>query len=646
MNNSFYPKLAFSNIKKNRKTYIPYILVSIFTIGMFSIMFTLKESDSIKEMPRGETLIEMLDLGTYVIGIFAVLILFYTNSFLMKQRKKELGLYNILGMEKKHIAKMLFMETVFTSLFSVILGIFTGLLLSQFMYLVLVKIINFDVSLRLSFSILSLVSTTVLFILIFLVILLYNMLKVRLTNPIDLLKGGQQGEREPKTKWLTAVIGFIALGVAYYLALIIESPMEALLIFFIAVILVIVGTYCLFIAGSIAILKILRKNKEFYYKSQNFIAISGMIYRMKQHAAGLASICILSTMVLVTLSTTVSLYVGQDDILDKRFPQDFRIISSQPTEENISTIKGIVNEEIQNYGATPKNLMGYKRESAWLVGNNGRFVEAGDSDRMNLYWVIFVTEEDYSELIGETVSLKENEVLLYSSEDYAYDTIEIAGETFSIVEKLESSKVFEAMESDMDTVVLVVRDMGMINNVLSDLEATYYLKFDLPAVDEDVEVEFTNTLKTKLESVDNTYLKSRQEAADDFLATFGGMLFLGIFLGTLFLMATGLIIYYKQISEGYEDKERFHIMQKVGMSKEEVKRTIRTQTLMVFFLPLMMAIVHIAFAFPVITKILSLFALTNVTLFVICTAMTIFVFAVIYVLLYRLTARAYYKIVS
>ncbi len=647
MSKSFYPKLAVSNIKKNGKTYIPYLFAAVFSIVMFYIMTSLATNETIQEMPRGENLVLMLRFGTIIIGIFSVLILFYANSFVMKRRKKELGLYNILGMEKRHIVKLLFVETIFSALFSMIVGLLTGMLLSKLLFLVLLKIINFTVSLQFNVSILALLMTIAVFTLIFLIVLLYNVVKVRITNPINLLKGGQQGEKEPKTKWLLACIGFVALGVAYFIALTIESPLAAFSYFFIAVLLVIVGTYCLFIAGSIAILKMLRKNKEIYYKSRNFTAISGMLYRMKQHAAGLASICILSTMVLVTISTTVSLYVGQEDILHTRFPREFQITKVNPTEENIEKIEEAVKKAADEHGTTLENLTSFTNRSAIVIGSNGKFVEATDTaDQMSFSALVFIEEEAYHQLTGETSSLGDNEVLLYSERDYLYDTLEFDGKTLTIVDRLDFHKEFETMmEPAIDTMVVVVNDLANIQTIFPNNLAVFRVGFDTE-LEGETATDFASTLRNNLSNVDAASVTSRQEAKDDFLATFGGLFFLGFFLGTLFLMATGLIIYYKQISEGYEDKERFNIMQKVGMSKEEVKKTIRTQTLLVFFLPLIVAVIHLAFAFPVITKLLRLFALTNTTLFLICTVITILAFAGIYVILYRLTARTYYRIVS
>lgn len=345
MSKGYYTKLALNNIKKNSKAYIPYILTCIGTIIMFYNMIFLVVVKDMGPISNNGSLRFMLLLGTIITGIFSFIFLSYTNNFLIKQRKKEFGLFNILGMEKRHIAKIMFFETFFIGLISLVAGIVGGILISKLMILLLLKIINFKVVFGFEIPVAAVITTLVLFGVIFFVNLIYNILQVHLSKPIELLKGGNVGDREPKTKWVSTIVGILSLGFGYYLALTAKSPLVALNMFFIAVIFVMIGTHNLFKAGSIALLKSLRKNKNYYYKTNHFISVSGMIYRMKQNAAGLANICILSTAVIITLFTTVSLYVGLEDVLRSRYPRNIVITGSNITEEEAEKIDNIINEQ-------------------------------------------------------------------------------------------------------------------------------------------------------------------------------------------------------------------------------------------------------------------------------------------------------------
>lgn len=663
MNNKLYAKLAFINLKKNHKTYIPYLLTCIGTIAMFYIMSSLTNSNGIQEMMGGNELLIILRLGTIVIGIFSTIFLFYTNSFLMKRRKKEVGLYNILGMEKKHIAKMLCFEVLYTAVSSLVIGLTTGIIISKLMYWLLFKLLNFPIPITFTISINSIIVTILLFLAIFIVSLLSDFGKITLANPIELLRGGNVGEKEPKTKWLMTLIGFMALGGGYYIALATESPLEALLLFFVAVILVIIGTYALFTAGSIAVLKFLKKNKKFYYKTKHFTSVSGMLYRMKQNAVGLSNICILSTSVLVMLSTTVSLYIGQEDVLRTRYPRECMIRIYQTEEQKELQVAQLAEEELAKEGLIQTNVENYHYISTSIFRkNNGVFrflTEETTEDLLDgeMYTIQFIPLEDYNKMYEKNEVLKEDEVIVIANNGkMPIDPFQLEDMTFTVKQQLNLEEFIDEYMM-VNSCTIILPDINRISKVMKEISEesqgniSYTYQFDIEGDKQKIK-EVENNLSEKIKEINENvkqgriYLESRETSRENFFILYGGLFFLGIFLGSLFLMATVLIIYYKQISEGYEDKERFDIMQKVGMSRKEIKKSIQSQVRMVFFLPLLMSVIHIAFAFPVITKILYVLNLSNVALFFGCTVGTILAFALIYILVFAITAREYYRIVK
>lgn len=658
MNNLFYPRMAVTNIKKNSKFYFPYFLTCISTVTMFYIMHMISINKGLSKMPGAGSLKTVMGFGTVVIGIFSTIFLFYTNSFLMKRRKKELGLYNILGMEKKHIAKILLLETMITAVGTITIGLLSGIVLSKLIFLILFKVINFSVPLNFFISTSSLVGTVLLFTGIFFVTLLWNLLQITMSKPIELLKGGNIGEREPKSKVLITIIGLITLGAGYFIALTTESPLDAIPLFFVAVVLVIIGTYCLFTSGSIALLKMLRKNKNYYYKTKNFVSVSGMIYRMKQNAVGLANICILSTMVLVMLSTTVSLYIGVEEQLENRYPKDLAMTLYQPTEKEITLALQAVKDTVDRNHMPINNLLDYRYLSFVAKKVGDTFITDREANSMdNLQKLFFITEDEYTRVTGEEIHLSENEVLIHSSNGKMSDHFNLFNKEYRILQHLSSFP----LRGEYTSIVLnihyiVVKDQATLNEIYENqLEAysdraseyQYYLSFDMEGEKEE-KIDIYREVVQELREIEDVAfsIENRQSMEDEIYVFYGGFLFLGLFLGTLFLMATVLIIYYKQISEGYDDKDRFEIMQKVGMSLEEVKNSVKSQIIKVFFLPLMMAIIHIIAAFKMITKLLAVMNLTNIPLFMICTVATILIFGLIYGVVYSLTAKVYYRIVS
>lgn len=676
MSKLFYPKLAKTNMKKNSKFYLPYLLTCIFTIMMFYNMCSIASHQGLSRMPGAENIQMLMTLGSYIIGIFSVIFLFYTNNFLMRRRNKEIGLYNILGMGKRHIAKVLFFETIFTIIISLILGLSCGILFNRLVVMALEKIVDLPVVLETEVTLYPIITTVILFVIIFLLCLISNLAKISLSKPIELLHEQNAGEREPRTKWLLALIGFASIGGGYYIALTTESPLQALVLFFVAVVLVIIGTYCLFTAGSIFVLKLLRRNKKFYYQAKHFTSVSGMIYRMKQNAVGLANICILSTMVLVMVSGTVSLYAGVEDSLDNMYPNDF-IISRVCDFNDSLTDKALYDHELERNSLTYDTIMktvdasnlAITNKSDFMIMNvsarynNGKFIFDTNNyfDMSDINALVFLPLESYNKLMNQNKQLSEGEVLSYSTGELLDHSFSLLGEDYVVKERLKEFPAISEYNVYLNDIqYIVLPDMNSFIRIYEAQKEVYkenasrieyQVCFDLSGSEQE-KIDVYQDLKTAFD-VDNesntlgkVFITCKEVVRDTYFNMYGGFLFLGIFLGTLFIMATVLIIYYKQISEGYEDKERFSIMQKVGMSRAEVKKSIHSQVLMVFFLPIIMAGIHVLAAFKMITKLLSVLGLTNVPLFALCSVGTVIVFVIIYAFVYTMTAKTYYKIVG
>lgn len=667
MRKGFYIKLAASNIKKNSRTYIPYIITCIITAAMFYIINSLSNNESIKKLYGGETILITLGYGTYVTAIFAFIFLFYTNSFLMKRRKKEFGVLNILGMEKRHISKVLLLENIYIAFITMLLGIIIGMVLDKAMFLILTKMLGAEHSPGFYISKEALIHTVILFGIIFFCIYLNSLRQIHLSKPIELLNGGNVGEKEPKTKWFMAILGVICLAVGYYISVTSKNPVESLSSFLIAVILVIAGTYLIFIAGSIAFLKSLRKNKRYYYKTKHFTAVSGMIYRMKQNAVGLANICILSTMVLVMISSTSSLVFGMNDLVKTRYPNDITIYSENiNNKENVEALEK-VQKVIKDSKSDVNNEIEYsyivlavlKNKNKFYVPENFNKMSMSDLNKCNN--ILMTSLDDYNSINSENETLNDDEILIYSRrKEYEYSTIQLFDTKYSVKKKIKKPIDNGPFFSNnlTESIQIVVKNKSILdemNNYLNEnfkeeLEEESALKY-LYGFDINGSEDSINSLYNDIKKIlkDNNFKgdsECKQIQRDGLKGLYGGMFFLGIFLGSIFTMATILIIYYKQISEGYEDKERFRIMQNVGMSHAEVKRSIHSQIMTVFFMPLIMAGIHVAFAFPIVKQILMMLNLTNTRLYIIFTIVCFVAFTIIYAVIYSLTAKIYYHIVS
>ena len=651
---SLYPKLAAENIRKNAKSYIPYIITCILTIAMFYIICSLAGNKGLYELKRGASMMpQILGFGISTVGIFAVIFLFYTNSFLMKKRKKEFGLYNILGMEKRHIAKVVAFETLYVSVLGIILGLAAGIALDKAMYLLVAKIMDFDVPLGFYISPQSAIVTLFLFGAIFTLILLNSLRQIHVSKPIELLKGGNVGEKEPKTKWVMTLLGVVCLGFGYTIALTVKNIAEAIAFFFFAVILVIIGTYLLFTAGSIFVLKALRKNKSYYYKTKHFISVSGLIYRMKQNAVGLANICILSTMVLVMVSSTTSLMFGLEDMIDARYQNDITIsvssiFADEASEERLANLKELerVMEELSD--CTEKTGDYTSVDFSCHISENKLLI-----DEENNAYCEFLSAEEYNRYSEAPLSIGDGEIVMFVESSFAngnfkYSSINIFGDEYKIKE------IFEG-ETSVDIYQALFRFIVKDTETLNKINDSYAKAIGAEEASYNRTLNYNITDKNRIDEVlDSLYENRKQHVSvedkftsrDDIMGIYGGLFFLGIFLGTLFVMATILIIYYKQISEGYDDKGRFEIMQKVGMTKSEVKSSIHSQVLCVFFLPLIAAGIHLSFAFPIVQKMLLGLGLVNTSLYIACTLGSFLLFAAAYVLIYSITAKVYYRIVS
>ena len=682
MTSRFFFKMAISNLRKNSKFNIPYMCAGIGTVMMFYISLFMTLNKGMQDMPGSENIKTIMVLGSTVIGIFACIFLIYTNSFLIKRRKKEFGLYNVLGMEKKHVGRVIVIEHFILSLVIITSGLILGIIFSRFVYMVALKLVDMPVVLNFEISGSALLITFVVFSSIYLLIAIISLIGVRLGSPIELLRGGNEAEREPKTKALAAALGFICIGTGYYIAVSTKDPISALLLFFVAVVLVIIGTYLLFTAGSIWILKRLRNNKTFYYKSNNFTAVSGMIYRMKQNAVGLASICILSTMVLVMISATVSMYVGVEDAIKLQFPNkrcDVMMETSLVTSENQEVVERVdhdrfrktVEEEAEKLGAKAEVLDMTEQLMLYGTEEDGKIYPKSDYVSMEPKDAVYVSVmplSSYNDYFDKSETLKIGEAIVGTDMlegfdksvnlgDMTFDVkkdseVKIEGSRAIVTENIKGMLMLVVRDDEFDNVVVMVRknlipDEPSEGLIFPTLNVTVDLtNLSTPGAQEQFMANVRNQYYSDMIDGFTWYGISKAAFSASIKNLVGSFLFLGVFLGIVFIMATVMIIYYKQISEGYYDRDKFVMMQKVGMSKAEVKKSIKTQVLMVFFLPLITAGIHMSMGFPMIVRLMRLFGLTNTNLYIICALITFVIFSIIYAQVYMVIAKEYYKIVE
>ena len=670
-------------MKSNRRFYLPYILTVIGTAAAFYIMAAIVSDPGSKELAAGTSNGPMyvsmfMTLGMFVLGLFSCIFLLYTNSFLMKRRQKELGLYSVLGMSKTNIAGIMVFEALYIALIGIGGGIAVGILLTKLVSLALFRLMRLPVPFGFSVQPIAIIIVVLFFAGLILLTLLANLAKVGRSRPVELLRGGNVGEKEPKANWFLTIVGVLFLGAGYAAAMLVDNPGMAVAVYFLAVFAVIIGTYCLFTSVSIAVLKALRRNKRYYYKAKHFISVSGMLYRMKRNAVGLANICILCTMVMVMVSGTLSLYLGSEEQVNVYCPADVVVEATYYASSNEDHV---YNEETGEetieyhtpYDAAAMDawfedyFAGHKlTPSAAKAVEYYTFTAVDSEDHVSL--VTAVTAETYAQLTGEAApELAPGEALAHVPSGYKFgdglNFLDKDGNTLSIQfvgeAQLSSAQVelntAILSQSEDDDIVLVVPDTAALLELVAGQENGSYVwrgQYDFDASDEALAAMVDDYFAASSEGdgVDAGYydvlrIDLRSEAEQEVYGLSGGFLFLGVFLGIVFLMATVLIIYYKQVSEGYEDNARFEIMRKVGLSEREARRAIRSQILTVFFMPILVAAIHIAFDFNLVVLLLCLFSLTNVKLTALCTLGTLLVFCAVYAVVYALTARSYYKIV-
>ena len=671
MHKGIFSRLAKQNIRNNKSTYIPYMITCIFCIAMIYMMEFLRDCPTLDQAVRQADEVRMIVFtGEIVVEIFCIIFLIYSNSFLMKRRQKEIGLYNILGLERNHIGIVMLLETIITSIGSLAGGIAAGIIGSKLALLLLLKLLHIPSVLGFYISVKGIFTCLFMFGIVFLMILFLNLAKIHLSRPVELLRGNNTGEKEPAAKWLMALIGFICLGAGYYLAVTTESPIKAITIFLLAVILVMAGTYLLFTAGSIVILKFLRRRKSFYYRTGNFISISGMLYRMKQNAIGLASICILSTGVLLMISMTVSIYFGMNDIMLNRYPYDVDMSVTSISEEECQTaIEAFEKAIADNKVPVEKSVEEIYLDIVCSKNGDQILIKPTNTIRNSdsVLVLSLLNQAEYERLTGISANLNDGEIFAWYPSAVQKDSVTVDETEFTVKKWLDKNPLTCGEDAVSNNAVLVVTDEDFkkfdemrtemykgVSSAPAGEDLTLHLGLDITG-SETEKIEFGTPVMETVKDLkksgvlsENAWIISgiRQQEYESYYADNGSLLFIGIFLGSLFLMGTAMIIYYKQISEGYEDQKRFEIMQKVGLSRREVRSSVRRQILMVFFLPLLMAMLHITMAFPMIRRLLLLFGMTNTKLFIGCTAGTVLIFAVVYGLIYLMTARSYYHIVE
>ena len=675
MKRSFYPRLAIDGMRKNRRMYGPYLAMGALMAAICYILSALSRSNALRTLPGGDNLCMIMALGNVVLLIFSVIFLFYTNSFLIRRRRREFGLYNVLGMSKRNLARILTWETLLTAAISIAGGLFFGVLLSKLIELAIVKMIDGAATLAFPFDLSALLGTAGGFAAIYALLWLVSVVRVGRSTAVALLHSEAAGEKPPRANWFLSLLGLILLGAAYYLAVSIKNPLDAITWFFVAVVLVIFATYLLMITTSVLLCRVLQKDKRYYYRANHFVSVSSMAYRMKRNGAGLASICILATMVLVMISSTASLYFGKEDSLRTQYPREvnvqLRLSSlSQMEDHNLDLFRTAAQQAVEDCGGEMQDVMDYRYISTTGypmedgIEMDWREYQSSNITYANLRDYFFVTEADYEAQTGEQLDIPEGEVALrtYGCDDAPLELKIRRGGTLRVAESRKGSdQLGLAQNSNIARVVVIVPDMQAILDVfpasIQDIKDSNTFRwvygFDTGldadgqrAVSEAVS-EHINALDLgEGQGYDGYSLALREENRADFYGNYAGMFALGILLSVVFILAAVLIIYYKQLTEGYEDQARFAIMQNVGMTRREIRRSINSQLLTVFYLPLLFAGLHLAFAFPMIRRLLMLFSLYNIGLFAAVTAISFTVFAALYAVVYRQTAGAYYAIVS
>ena len=676
MKTGFYPKMAVSGMRKNGRLYAPFLVTGVLMAAMFYIIHFLGYSGVMDGMAGGRTAVDMMVIGTNLMAVFAAIFLFYTQSTLIKGRKKEFGLYSILGMNKKNIGRILFWETVILWAITVTAGLVAGIGLSKLAELGFTKLIAVPTRYTFSISGSSVLTTLIVFAVIYFLIYLNTVRQIRFASPTQLIRADKAGEKPPKANWVVGILGLLFLGSGYYIALKIEQPMSALLWFFAAAILVIIGTYLVLIAGSVILCRLLQRNKGYYYKTNHFVSVSSMAYRMKRNGAGLASICILLTMVLVMLSSTTALYTGSEECLNARYPNEIGAFACKyGYDESLSAIGDrldqILKTTAEENGAVIANnctysaysISGYLENSTLSVTLNS-LTDMAFIDYDKVAQIMFIDVDDYNRVFGHDVHVEPGQALVGTAKKADIgDVFTIGDVPFEVVGRFDD-KVNEidpvAEGAASPTIFVIVNDSEAVAREYTKyadwdgepmLAWFWYCRFDT-GLDADGQIELAQILSQKLgeelkgKGFANYYCESHEAERDDFVSTFGGLFFLGILLSIIFLVSCVVIIYYKQVSEGFEDQARFGIMQKVGMTPDDIRKSINSQMLTVFMIPIAFAGLHLLVVLPIVNKLLMLFALFNMPRLMACAAVCLVICGLFYGIIYKITSNAYYRIVS
>lgn len=651
---NFYIRLAVPNIKKNKPVYYPFFLTNILSVMIFYVMASIQNQTIIATLPGSYIFVQFLKVGVVMTGMFAGVFLLYTNGLLIRQRKKELGLYTIFGLEKKHIAKVLMLESLLLTTAGLVAGIVLGIVLGKLFFLVLLKLLHLDSGLTFQFLTEALMQTGICFIVIGVFILFYNLFSVMKAKPVELLYAAHKGDNYHSFVWVKAFLGIICIGGAYTLMFTTPSPIDIIGRVFPIALLILFGTLFFFSSCSVVLLQALKKNDRYYYKPQNFISVSGLIYRLKQNAKGLSNICILSTVVMVIATTTLALYVGQKEMLSFRFPMETKI-SVSDIADGQPTLPQLVHQTAEQYGVTISREADYKvTYISGVYKDNTVSVYQPDIYSPDMTCGIYlITWEDYSRMEEGIEPLEADEVFAFSSsKDLGVSEISFGNLKYRV--KTELSELVIQSKSALSSEThyfFICPTQKEIDNIITELSPaenkfsrTYSMMFDAEGKQE---TEFNAALQNQLylgyagAKFENAEIKKQ---SDNY--TYGGFLFIGLLLSLLFMVFLTLVIYYKQITEGYSDRYNFEVMQKVGLDRNEISAIVHKEIRTMFFFPLFMAVIHLAVSLYAVAMLLAVFGLTNVLVLLLCAGTISLLFSFIYVVMYFSTARTYYRIVT
>ncbi len=672
----FYPKMAVSGMRRNGRLYAPYLVTCIMMVAVYYILHFLGYSGIMEGMPGGRTASDLMRKGTYIMTLFSLFFLLYTQSTIIKGRKKEFGLYSILGMNRFNLGRILFFETLFVCVIAIVGGLVAGIGMSKLAELGFTKLIDVPVKYTFSVSVSSVIMTVAVYSAVFLLICLNLIRQVGFASPIELVTADKAGEKPPKSNWIAGTLGLVSLGTGYYIALCIQQPMSALMWFFVAVILVMIGTYLLLIAGSVMLCRMMQKNKDYYYQKNHFVSVSSMVYRMKRNGAGLASICILLTAILVMMSSTSALYTGAEQCLNMRYPNEVGAFACKyGYDESLEDLGEKMDSDLkaaagENGAEVTNNKTYYEWSISGYFENSKLDITLNSKTNMafinydKVAQILFIDADVYNRVFGYNEKVAPGEALVGTAKDIRIsDEIIIGDVPFKITKRIDD-RIGEidpaAQVSASPGIFMIVKDVSEVAknyiqykdyNGEPMLAWLWNCRFDT-GLEADKQVALAGALDKLIKEelgpldFDNCYCESHEAERGDFVSTFGGLFFLGILLSIIFLISCVIIMYYKQISEGFEDQARFDIMQKVGMTKEDIRKSVNSQMLTVFLIPLVFAGIHLAVALPIVNKLLMLFGLFDMLRLIITSGICVLICGIVYAFIYRITSNAYYRIVS